>query len=436
MKYISTAGKAREASLLEAVRRGVDPAGGLYMPESIPRLPKAFFANIEAMDLHDIAYVVAYSLFGNDIDSASLRSLVTETLNFEIPLKRIGDDRYVFELFHGPSLSFKDVGCRFMAKLVGWLNSKGAGCRNILTASTGDTGGAVACGFHDLEGVDVYILYPAGRLNHINEAQFTTLGGNIHPIAVNGDFDDCVRLVKRALADEQLVGQCGLLTANSINIARLLPQTFYFFHAYACLLRLSGRHLDDIVISIPSGNLGHLTAGVIARRMGLPIKRLVGANNSNGALEAFMQAGRLPSRKAVATVAPVLDVSDPSNLPRLIDLYDGNIDAMRRDIEAFSVADADITATIARVASRHGYILDPHAATAWNALDASLQPGETGVVFATAHPGKFHDTVTETIGSSMSLPPQLKDAMKRRRHADRIAPHYQALSQYLRQKAT
>ena len=322
MQYYSTNKKAQPVSLEEAVIKGLAPDKGLYMPESILRLPEPFFHHISEMSLQEIAFVVASAFFGQDIEPKRLQEIVNETLNFDIPLVKVTDSIYSLELFHGPTAAFKDVGARFMARLLGYFIEKDRKKRtvNVLVATSGDTGSAVANGFFQVPGVQVFVLYPKGKVSDIQEKQFTTLGHNITAIEVSGTFDDCQRLVKDAFMDEELNDILFLTSANSINVARFLPQAFYYFHAYAQYKRMG--HTDEPVICVPSGNFGNITAGLFAKRMGLPVKRFIAANNSNDIFLQYLKTGEYTPRPSVQTIANAMDVGNPSNFDRILDLYD------------------------------------------------------------------------------------------------------------------
>lgn len=434
MIYTSTGSTSTTASLHEAASRVFAPDGGLYVPAQIKRLPKAFFNNIDAMNLREIAYVVANTLFGDDIPSDVLKDIVDDSFNFDMPLRHVSGKIYAIELFHGPSLGFKDVGARFMAHLLGYLHKTAGLKANVLVNTSGDTGGAVAAGFYNVPGIDVYVLYPLYKMTREQEAQFTTLGGNIHPLGANCDYDTCQELVREIFTDDEIQRRCRLLTANSINVTRLLPQTIYYFYAYSRMPRALRR---NIVFSIPSGNLGNLTAGVIAMRMGLPVKRFVAAQGANHPLVDYLdRTAAAPSGKAISTLAPALDVTAPSNLPRLRHLFADDRAAMAARIKAVSVADAQISRTMREVHADASYLMDPHTAAATAALASTITPDETGIVLATAHPAKYHDTVLQATGINVPLPAQMAAAAAARRYGERIAPRFDELKRYLLRRAS
>lgn len=397
MRFYSTNKQCSDASLKEAVMTGLAPDGGLYMPVHIPVIPRAFFNNISEMTIANIAYVVANTMLGEDIDSAWLNSIVTDTFSFDIPLKRVEDNIYCLELFHGPTLAFKDVGARFLARIISHFAAEVVDNVNVLVATSGDSGGAVANGFLNVHGVNVFILYPENGLTEMQKAQFAHLGGNIHPIAVRGTFDNCQHLVKNAFNDNELRNRMRLTSANTINICRLLPQMFYYFYGVAQLPELAKR-IDNVVISVPCGNLGNLTAGLLAHRMGLPVKRFVAANNSNDVFAKYLKEGRFEPQIASKTIAHGMDVGNPSNFSRIMDMFDGDYCAVCNLISGYSYSDEDIRETMVDTYSIDNYLLDPHGATAFRALKENLQPGETGIFLATAHPSKTSRIMKEVTG--------------------------------------
>lgn len=407
MKYYSTNHIAPDATLAEAVVKGLAADNGLYMPYEIKPLPQSFFDNIDRMSFQEIAFEVAKGLFGEDIPADDLKAIVYDTLAFDTPLVKVTPDIYALELFHGPTLAFKDVGARFMARMLRYfLAGKAEGKTvNVLVATSGDTGSAVANGFLGVDGIKVHVLYPKGKVSPIQECQFTTLGRNITALEVDGTFDDCQALVKKAFLDEELNSKYLLTSANSINVARFLPQAFYYFNAYAQLKRLGKE--KEMVVTVPSGNFGNLSAALIAKRMGLPVKRFIAACNSNRPFPDYIESGVYSPRPSVATIANAMDVGAPSNFARILDLYAGSHDAIAAEISAVSYSDADIAETMKQCYRATGYLLDPHGAVAFKATEASLQRGETGVFLETAHPAKFKSTVDEIIGTDIALPERL-----------------------------
>lgn len=431
MQYYSTNGNSPKVSLQEAVIHGLASDKGLFMPEVIPTIPKAFFNNIAAMSLQDIAYVVANTLFGQDVESETLKQIVNETLNFDIPLVLVAENRYSLELFHGPTLAFKDVGARFMARLLGYFNKeKGKRDVNVLVATSGDTGSAVANGFLNVPGVRVFVLYPRGKVSKIQEAQFTTLGANITALEVNGTFDDCQALVKNAFIDKDLNEKMQLTSANSINVARFLPQMFYYFYAYAQLARM-GKPLDNIVISVPSGNFGNITAGLIGKRMGLPIKRFIAANNRNDIFFQYLLTGIYSPRPSIATIANAMDVGAPSNFARILDLYEQSHDAIASEISGCTYTDEEIAETLKETYDKTGYLLDPHGAVGYRSLLENLKENEIGIFLETAHPAKFKDTVEGIIQSEVKIPNKLSEFMKGTKSTVKISSAFPAFKKYL-----
>ena len=435
MKYYSTNGKTPMVTLAEAVVKGLAADRGLFMPEHIGKMPKAFFNNISSMSLQEMSFAVAYMLFGDDIDSDDLKHIVSDTLNFDIPLVKVDDQRYSLELFHGPTLAFKDVGARFMARLLGHFNRQNGEDRmvNVLVATSGDTGGAVANGFLNVPGVRVFVLYPSGKVSRIQEAQFTTLGNNITAIEVNGTFDDCQALVKSAFMDKELNSHMMLTSANSINVARFLPQMFYYFYAYAQLMK-AGEDLNNIVVSVPSGNFGNITAGLIAKFMGLPVKRFIAANNRNDVVYNYLQTGVYTPKPSVATIANAMDVGDPSNFARILDLYHNSWEAIKAEISGFTYTDEQIAQTLADVYRQRGYLLDPHGAVAYRGLQEGLQPGEVGVMLETAHPAQFKSVGDSIIGEDIDIPQRLAAFMENPKQSVRMPSAFGPFKQYLLSK--
>lgn len=405
MIYYSTNKKAPIASLQEAVVKGLAPDRGLYMPEKIVRLSKEFFDELKNPGLQEIARTVADAFFGEDIPRKQLDAIVNDTLNFEIPLKKVEEHIYVLELFHGPTFAFKDVGARFMARILSYFVRERREEVKVLVATSGDTGSAVANGFLGVEGIKVFVLYPSGKVSEMQEAQFTTLGQNIVALEVDGTFDDCQALVKSAFMDEELNARLNLTSANSINVARFLPQSFYYFWAYAQLLRQT--EFTKTVISVPSGNLGNLTAGLFSRRMGLPVDRFIAANNRNDVFREYLQTGQYRPRASVQTIANAMDVGAPSNFDRILDLYGHSHEAITKEISSYRYNDEEIKAAIRNVYRQRGYLLDPHGACAYLALKEGKRADETGIFLATAHPAKFGETVEACTG----IPIQVPDAL-------------------------
>ena len=430
MNYYSTNHHSPAATLQEAVVRGLAPDRGLYMPEHIHPLPSDFYDGIDRLSLPDIACRVADAFFGDDIPQDTLHELVRDTLSFDIPLVPVTGRIHSLELFHGPTLAFKDVGARFMARLLGYfIHREGAGEVNVLVATSGDTGSAVANGFLGVEGIRVYVLYPKGKVSEIQEKQFTTLGRNITALEVDGTFDDCQALVKDAFMDGELNARLRLTSANSINVARFLPQSFYYFHAYAQLKR-EGR-ADNVVVCVPSGNFGNLTAGLFAARMGLPVGRFIAANNRNDIFYQYLRTGVYSPRPSIATIANAMDVGAPSNFARILDLYGNNHAAICADISGATYTDEQIADTVRTTWQHHHYLLDPHGACGFRALQEGLREGETGIFLETAHPAKFKDTVEHIIGQPVDIPDKLRAFMQGTRRSVPMSKDLPAFKDYL-----
>ncbi|MBQ8225592.1 MAG: threonine synthase [Bacteroides sp.] len=435
MNYYSTNRQAPEASLEEAVVKGLASDKGLFMPYTIKPLPQSFYDNIENLSFQEIAYQVADAFFGEDVPADTLKQIVYDTLSFDVPLVPVSKDIYSLELFHGPTLAFKDVGGRFMARLLGYfIRKEGKKQVNVLVATSGDTGSAVANGFLGVEGIHVYVLYPKGKVSEIQEKQFTTLGRNITALEVEGTFDDCQALVKSAFMDEELNQHLLLTSANSINVARFLPQAFYYFYAYAQWKKL---HSDNrsLVFCVPSGNFGNITAGLFGKRMGLPAARFIAANNRNDIFFQYLRTGIYTPRPSVATIANAMDVGAPSNFARVLDLYGNSHAAICSDISGATYTDEQIADTMRQVWKEHQYLLDPHGACGYRALQEGLQPGESGIFLETAHPAKFKDTVEGIIGSPVQIPEKLQAFMQGEKQSVPMSKQFADFKQYLLTKA-
>ena len=430
MQYYSTNGKAPLATLEEAVVRGLAPDKGLYMPQEIRPLPQEFFDHIENMSFQEMSYQVAHNFFGDDVDAESLREIVFDTLAFETPIVKVEDNIYSLELFHGPTLAFKDVGARFMARLLRYfIKREGKKQVNVLVATSGDTGSAVANGFLGVDGIHVYVLYPKGKVSKIQESQFTTLGKNITAIEVDGVFDDCQALVKSAFMDEELQGHMNLTSANSINVARFLPQAFYYFNAYAQAKKLG--KADNLTICVPSGNFGNITAGLFAQRMGLPIKHFIAANNANDIFYNYLLSGIYSPKASIQTIANAMDVGDPSNFARILDLYKSSHAEICNHISGATYSDDEIAATMKKCYEQTGYVLDPHGACGYQALKDNLKEGETGVFLETAHPAKFKEKVDAILSTDIEIPTRLADFMKGKKQSLEMAADFSAFKQFL-----
>jgi threonine synthase len=429
MMYYSTNKQAPEVDLQQAVVKGLAADKGLYMPGSIPVLPGSFFENIANLSFQEIACEVAQAFFGEDVEAETLRTIVHDTLNFDTPVVNISGSIYALELFHGPTLAFKDVGARFMARLLGYfIRKQGLDHVNVLVATSGDTGSAVANGFLGVDGIHVYVLYPKGKVSAIQECQFTTLGQNITALEIDGTFDDCQALVKSAFMDAELNRQMKLTSANSINVARFLPQSFYYFNAYAQLQRIGKQ---EIVFCVPSGNFGNLTAGLIAHRMGLPVKRFIAANNKNDIFLQYLLTGYYTPKPSIQTLANAMDVGDPSNFARILDLYHHNHESITQFISGFSCDDDAIKHTVKTCYETTGYLLDPHGACGYLALLEKLQANETGIFLETAHPAKFKDTIDRIIGKSLESPEKLQVFMQGEKQSIALGKDFQDFKQFL-----
>lgn len=431
MKYYSTNKQAPMADLQKAVVKGLAEDRGLYMPERINKMSQVFFDDMTNMSFRDIAFNVAEAFFGEDVDGDALQEIVYETLPFDCPIVRVKENIYSLELFHGPTLAFKDVGARFMARLLQYfIKKEGQGQQvNVLVATSGDTGSAVANGFLGVEGIHVYVLYPKGKVSPIQECQFTTLGQNITAIEVDGVFDDCQALVKNAFMDEELNRHMKLTSANSINVARFLPQAFYYFNAVAQMRRLN--HQDDIVVCVPSGNFGNICAALFGHEMGLPVKRFIAANNANDIFYNYLQTGKYEPKPSKQTLANAMDVGDPSNFARIYDLYGGSHERITSLISGATYSDEQIRKIMQQCYQATGYVLDPHGACGYQALEEGLKPGEVGIFCETAHPAKFKEKVDEILGIDVEIPERLAAFMKGEKQSVPMPKDFDAFKQYL-----
>lgn len=433
MKYFSTNKSVPSVTLMEAVTKGLASDNGLFMPESIEEFKPGFFENIENLTFQEISFEVASKFFGDDVPEEILRKIVFDTLSFDCPIVQVSDNIYSLELFHGPTMAFKDVGGRFMARLLGYFLQGFEKEVNVLVATSGDTGSAVANGFFNVPGIKVYVLYPKGLVSDIQEKQFTTLGKNITALEIDGTFDDCQRLVKSAFLDEELNNSMVLTSANSINVARFLPQAFYYFNAYA-QLKKEGR-AEDLVISVPSGNFGNLTAGLFGKFMGLPVKRFIAANNENDIVYNYLKTGRYNPGPSIATIANAMDVGSPSNFARILELYNHSHSAITSDLVGYRFSDVEIRETMKEVFDESKYILDPHGAVGYRALKADLNEGEVGVFLETAHPAKFTETVESVLGKGkVTLPDKLAKFMSSKKLSVELSSEFAEFKKYLLNK--
>ena len=434
MKYYSTNGTAPIADLHKAVVKGLAEDRGLYMPEKIKTLPQVFFDDIEKLSFQDIAYNVASAFFGEDVDLDALKDIVYDTLSFDCPVVQVKDSIYTLELFHGPTLAFKDVGARFMARLLQYfIKQEGKNEQvNVLVATSGDTGSAVANGFLGVDGIHVYVLYPKGKVSPIQECQFTTLGKNITAIEVDGVFDDCQALVKNAFMDAELNQHMKLTSANSINVARFLPQAFYYFNAYA-RMKEQGK-ADNLVMCVPSGNFGNICAALFGHEMGLPIKRFIAANNANDIFYKYLQTGKYEPKPSKQTLANAMDVGDPSNFARIYDLYGKSHERITSLISGATYTDNQIRETMRQCYQDTKYILDPHGACGYQALVDGLKDDEVGVFCETAHPAKFKEKVDDILGIDVTIPDRLAAFMRGEKQSVPMSKDFADFKQYLLSK--
>jgi threonine synthase len=426
MKFYSTRNKSLRVSLREAVIQGLAPDNGLFMPETIPTLPSDFFQEMHSLSFQEIALTVAGNLLGDELPSDELKKIIDHTISFDAPLIAIEDDIYALELFHGPTLAFKDFGARFMSQLLGYFAGQDKREVTILVATSGDTGSAVANGFLGVPGTRVIVLYPSGKVSEVQEKQFTTLGKNITAIEVDGTFDDCQHLVKTAFMDDELKQRLFLTSANSINIARLIPQSFYYFYAWSRLSQ-SGK---DVVFSVPSGNFGNLTAGLLAKQMGLPVKRFIAATNINDIVPKYLSTGNFTPASSQQTISNAMDVGNPSNFDRMVDLYG---DTMKGVITGYSFTDEQTRSAMRRVFEASDYVLDPHGAIGYLGLKKylSLHQNVVGVFLETAHPGKFIDVVEDALQRKIDLPPALQAFMKGEKKSIQMSKDFKSFKKFL-----
>lgn len=430
MRYYSTNKKSECVSLRDAVVNGLAEDRGLYMPERINKLPEEFFKDLDKMSFQEISYEVAKAFFGDDVETDALKKIVYDTLSFDCPVKNICNNIWTLELFHGPTLAFKDVGARFMARLLEYfIRQESQQTVNVLVATSGDTGSAVANGFLGVDGIHVYVLYPKGKVSKIQESQFTTLGNNITAIEIDGVFDDCQNLVKNAFMDKELNNSMKLTSANSINVARFLPQAFYYFNAYA---RMKANGLtDNLVVCVPSGNFGNITAGLFAKGMGLPICRFIAANNANDIFFNYLKTGIYEPKPSIQTIANAMDVGNPSNFARIYDLYEGSHERIASMISGATYTDEKISNAVKQCYNENGYILDPHGACGYQALKDLLNTNETGIFCETAHPAKFKDTIEKIIGTEIKIPQRLADFMKGKKQTVNMSNDFNRFKTFL-----
>lgn len=429
MKFYSTNNPALKVDLRQAVTQGLAPDNGLYMPEVIPALPESFYQSIEHKSFQEIGVAVAGAILGDAVPADELQRIVKHTIQFDAPVVKIEDDVYAMELFHGPTLAFKDFGARFMSQLLGYFAKEQKQEIVILVATSGDTGSAVANGFLGVAGTRVIVLYPSGKVSEIQEKQFTTLGQNITALEVDGTFDDCQKLVKESFLDDTLRSKFFLTSANSINIARLIPQSFYYFYGYA-QLKLKNK---PVSFCVPSGNFGNITGGLLAKRMGLPIGRFIAATNRNDVVPEFLRTRHYSPRPSVSTISNAMDVGNPSNIARILDLFHGDIDALRNEIESYAFTDEETRQAMRKVNKDNGYVMDPHGAVGYLGLKKFMKDSGpvSGIFLETAHPAKFKDVVEETLGINLDIPGPLQKFMGSEKKTIRMGKEFIELREFL-----
>jgi len=429
MKLYSTNNKSNIVSLKEAVLKSLPADKGLYMPVIIPKLPDTFIDNIEDYSFKDIAFEVASTLIGDYIPKEDLRGIIDRSINFPAPVVMHDNTIGTLELFHGPSLAFKDFGARFMAELISYFIKNEDREITILVATSGDTGGAVAAGFYDTFGIEVVILYPKGKVSELQEKQLTTLGKNIHALEIEGTFDDCQSIVKQAFLDEELKGVYDLSSANSINIARLIPQAFYYFEAYKQLKKYNKK----IVVAVPSGNFGNLTAGLLAKKMGLPIDHFIAATNINKIVPDYLSTGKYEPKPSVSTISNAMDVGSPSNFVRMTALYNDDYNDLSSAVSGFYLSDEDDKKALKNIFDRHGYIADPHGAIGYAAIeDFQIEnPDYVGVYLETAHPAKFLNVLEDIFTSPIEVPHRLNVLTLKEKKADLLPAQFSLVKNWL-----
>lgn len=429
MNYYSLNKQSPHVTFKEATIKGQAPDKGLYFPEQLPVVDPQLIRNIDQYSNHEIAFQVIRPYVGDTIPEQELKRIVFETVSFEIPLIQVNDFAYSLELFHGPTLAFKDVGARFMSRCLGYFAKERNDRVIVLVATSGDTGGAVAHGFYDVPGVDVVILYPSGKVSSVQEKQLTTLGKNIHALEVKGSFDDCQHLVKQAFADPSLTGEMFLTSANSINVARWLPQQFYYFFAY----KQWADKNNPPVISVPSGNFGNICAGLLAHRTGLPVQHFIAACNANDAVTEYLRTASYAPKKAVATLSNAMDVGNPSNFVRVLELFHQAFGELQQVMSSYSISDEQTKQTMDAVYKQYGYLSDPHGAVGYRALQQYAQehPGTKGIFLETAHPVKFYDVVEPVIGEPVPIPVGVRAILDLPKKSTLMDPDYSTVKGFL-----
>lgn len=432
MKYYSLNKKASIVDFKEATIRGLAPDKGLYFPESIPKIENNFFSEINKYTDEEVAFRIIQPYIGDVIPEDELRKIVAETINFDIPLIKVNETISSLELFHGPTLAFKDVGARFMSRCLGYFVRNNNRKITVLVATSGDTGGAVANGFYNVDGVEVIILYPSGKVSNVQEKQLVTLGNNIHALEIKGTFDDCQQMVKQAFSDEYLNEKLFLTSANSINVARWLPQQFYYFFAW----KQWPDKKNLPVISVPSGNFGNICAGLLGHISGLPVQHFIAACNANKVVPEFLQTQKYQPKNAIITISNAMDVGDPSNFVRILELFHNQFTDLKNTLSSYSISDEQTKNTIREVYEKENYLLDPHGAVAYTALQDYLEkhPGQKGYILETAHPVKFYDVVEPVIQQKVLIPESVHDILDKEKNSILMNADFEKLNEYLLEK--
>ncbi len=431
MKFYSTNKKSKEVSFKEAVIKGIADDGGLFMPASFPVLPKKFFDEIENLSFQEICFEVANTIIGDEIPSKTLQSIINNAINFKAPIVKLNNNIGVLELFHGPTLAFKDFGARFMAEALSYFSKENKKNITILVATSGDTGSAVANGFLNSKGIKVFLLYPEGKVSHIQEMQLTTLDGNITALEVNGTFDDCQKLVKQAFLDNELKKNFFLSSANSINIARLIPQSFYYFNAY--------KQLEDknkpLIFCVPSGNFGNLTGGLISKKMGLPVEKFIAAVNSNDVFPNYLKTGKFIPKPSIKTISNAMDVGNPSNFYRILDIFNNDWYKLSTEISSSSFSDELTKSAIKRIRKDYNYLIDPHGAVGYLALEEYIKQNKiesfNGIILETAHPAKFIDIMEDVLKENIEIPERLESSLYKEKKSIKISNEYTDFKNFL-----
>ncbi len=432
MRFYSTNKKTKDITLKDAVIQGLASDGGLYLPNEIPSLPDSFWDSLCVRSLQDLSVDVCKPYLQADLKEEEIIQITNEAINFEAPLVKLFDGLYILELFHGPTLAFKDFAARFMSRLM--IHLLDGEQVTILAATSGDTGSAVAHGFYNVPGINVVLLYPKGQVSDIQEKQFTTLGNNITALEVEGTFDDCQHLVKQAFSDTNLREKFNISSANSINIARLIPQTFYYFYAFSQLLKEFNNTLPKTIFSVPSGNYGNLSAGLIAKKMGLNISHFVASANANNIVPKYLETGNFKPQPSISTISNAMDVGNPSNFARILDLYDNSLEDIQKDITGAYFTDKQTKECMKKVYDQTGYVLDPHTAVGYLGLEqyrSTFSEPTAGVVLSTAHPAKFIDVVEDAIGKKIDIPERLAVVIDKKKQTIPMTTDYDDFKKFL-----